>query len=104
MIVDLGKLASKCPYCGTDNYEATEVGTAPGIVGSVMIRHHDTPNEGDVSVCIRCGGVALFTGLDRNKRRPTESERAELLADEDVQRAVRAVHAVHDSTAGGRNG
>jgi hypothetical protein len=90
--VDLARIGP-CPHCGIDNGETAEVGTAPGIAGAVMVRHHDVPKDGDVNVCVRCGGVSLFTGVGRRKRLPLPSERLELLADDDIRAAVRAVHA-----------
>ena len=50
----------------------------------------DRPSPGDVSLCWKCGGAAIFT--DDGVRLPTPDEATELDADPDV-RAARAAMA-----------
>ena len=42
------------------------------------------PGDGDISICIYCGALAVFTDNGTAFRWPTESEREIFLADEDV--------------------
>jgi len=50
-----------------------------------------SPTDGDVSVCLYCAAISLFTGNGRHTRRPTDEERTDLLADPDVSRAAGGV-------------
>jgi len=72
----------RCPSCATPLDGATSVG------------HGHRPNAGDVTVCIYCGAILIFTARG-GLRPPTPDERAELAADPTVQRAVKAVAVVH---------
>lgn len=69
-----------CPFCGRNNPLVSETG--PGDAW---------PNEGDVSICWRCGEVAIFDlAHDGGLRRPNLAEEAEIAADDDIQQALRA--------------
>jgi Zn ribbon nucleic-acid-binding protein len=60
-----------CPYCGHRHDRATiPIGDA-------------APKRGDVSVCIRCGGVGVFTRALR-MRKPLPGEIAEMAADPEL--------------------
>jgi hypothetical protein len=65
-----------CPYCGNQNNRVTDP------------RGDDVPKRGDVSVCIRCGGVGLFTRRLR-VRKPLPGEIAVLAADPELGPFVR---------------
>lgn len=68
-----------CPGCGRVNQVAT------GATG-------DIPEDGDVSICWGCGVIGIFAGDPLSHvRHPTDEERRELMADEGVQNAVRAI-------------
>lgn len=51
------------------------------------------PSAGDVSICLYCGNIAVFTGRGVELRTPTFDELAELASDPDVRRTVNAVRA-----------
>jgi hypothetical protein len=70
-----------CPECHTDNDAATSFEMDDAI-----------PSDGDVTVCLYCGALAIFTDETTLFRRPTAEERKELLANSDVVSAIRAVH------------
>ena len=53
---------STCPYCG---YVSDHAGT--------IEEHKAGPKEGDVSVCLKCGGICLFDE-SLNIVKPTEEE------------------------------
>lgn len=82
---------ARCPYCSYHTDQATELG-----------EHHHTPAEGDVSLCMRCGRLALFTGDGLRTRRPSRDERAELLTSREVQMSVKAWREWVDETGGVR--
>jgi hypothetical protein len=69
-----------CPGCHVNNDGATSV----ELDGAV-------PADGDATVCVYCGTLAIFTRGAKHLRRPTAAERTELLADPDVRTAMRAV-------------
>jgi len=76
---------SNCSYCN-EPFDA-----ATGGIGVLR--------DGDVSVCIHCGGLHLFAG-DRGKlRRPTQEELTELLNDPLIRTYQRIVRQLdHRST------
>ena len=63
----------QCPYCNAHNPSYTEMSSG---------RHQ--PSKGDVSICLMCSGVALFTGDGVLTRRPTFEEKHSLLGRPDV--------------------
>lgn len=65
-----------CPYCKKSNPLASGVGPSEGA----------RARPGDISICIECAGVAIFT--ENGARLPDVNERAELDADPNVRRAV----------------
>jgi hypothetical protein len=70
---------STCPHCGYDHDCATGLFSA------------DVPDEGDVSICIRCGQLCWFQrSAPGGLRKPTKKEKRELLRDDKVIRALAA--------------
>lgn len=70
----------RCWRCGKENFLATSFDDESAI-----------PANGDVSICIECGGVALFDDtVPDGVRKPTPSEKYELQNNEDVLRMVMA--------------
>ncbi len=69
-----------CPWCGRQNDALA--GTADPA---------DLPKPGDVSICWGCHGLALFTE-DGSLRRAKVAERARLLADPEIQKALAAMN------------
>lgn len=64
-------MKAACPHCGRVNDQhATD--------------EPKEPTEGDVSLCWKCGGAAIFT--DDGVRLPTEDEEREISQDPDVKR------------------
>jgi DNA-directed RNA polymerase subunit RPC12/RpoP len=71
-----------CLTCGQDIPEASAIEGA------------SSPSKGDVSVCLYCGAVAMFTGKGNEVRYPHPTELAEVLSDPTVQKVRRARHAL----------
>ena len=71
-----------CPYCGLANDCFSEVTPTPG---------EDRPQDGNMSVCIACAGVAVFFGGATKLRRPTPDEWGALSQLQVTQVAVQAV-------------
>jgi hypothetical protein len=69
---------NRCPYCGLTNDRASDP------TGDAV------PKRGDISVCIRCGGVGLFTRSLR-VRKPSPAELAEAMANPKVRRLQAAI-------------
>jgi hypothetical protein len=66
-----------CARCGYACDAASGVGSAPSAI----------PAEGSVSLCIRCGLLAIFTGgADPVLRAPTEQERRNIESDPELSR------------------
>jgi len=75
-----------CPFCSYKMDRAGATNTGRG------------PKPSDVSICIKCGGAAIFTRKLR-LRAPTTKERRELMLDDKVrhyQKAVRTVQSKKD--------
>jgi hypothetical protein len=73
---------SVCPIC------FTALDAASGVGGDLV------PSEGDVTVCLECGNIAVFT-VDLRLRVPTEEEFSQLKHDRRIlamQIAVRRLH------------
>jgi hypothetical protein len=72
------------PRCLTCN---ARIETTSDLFGDAEIK------AGDVSICLYCGAVALFTGNGNEVRYPSHEELGEILSDPSVQlaRAVRKV-------------
>lgn len=73
---------SSCPTCGAILDAATGM-------ERMTIADHLEPSPGDGTVCIRCGGLAIF---DKRLalRRPTSAERRELLRRPEIVAVHRA--------------
>lgn len=69
----------KCPCCGKPNDRSSPNDPADGA----------PPKTGDVTMCIGCGSLALYTE-DGSLRLPTMVEMAELVAMPNVQRVLHA--------------
>lgn len=69
---------SVCPYCGRQNTLASGMNV------------DEPPDEGSVNLCWRCREPSLFTA-DGSLRKPTDEERADIMADPDVKRALYAM-------------
>jgi hypothetical protein len=65
-----------CPHCGYEHELATRIGGPES----------DKPQEGNVSLCIRCGKASIFTS-DLQLRNPTADESAQLATNKLVVQA-----------------
>jgi len=64
-------LKANCPHCGRLNDQhATD--------------EPKEPTEGDISLCWKCGGAAIFTS--DGVRKPTDEEEADISKDPDVKK------------------
>jgi hypothetical protein len=73
-----------CPHCGTSQDLATNAtGARP-------------PQAGDVAVCWRCHGIAVFAAgpFGVVRRKPTEQEDARIRSDPRLRRVLAAARAV----------
>ena len=77
-----------CPQCGAVN------DTADGV------EHEEAPTPGDISVCMYCAAVTVFTN-DLKLRTPTSEEMANIRSDAEIwatiKEAQRAIHAAFSS-------
>lgn len=71
----------ECPYCHAHNECFTGMRKGLG-----------APGKGDVSICLGCSGVALFTGVGIEVRKPTMEEKHVLFCDPSVQNGIRIVN------------
>jgi hypothetical protein len=77
---------SACWDCGI------ELTGADGVGGT-----DHPPAPGDVSLCIYCEALSIFTGKGLEMRKPTEEESREAEADPDIIRARPVVARVRDA-------
>jgi hypothetical protein len=66
-----------CPRC------AKQLDDASAADGS-----DDMPGPGDVSLCLYCGHLSVFTGQGIERREVTNTERSELLAQPEVRQVM----------------
>jgi hypothetical protein len=78
----------RCPHCRTVADDYTPFDTADPV-----------PTEGAVSLCVYCLGLSIFTGEGLDKRKPTEAELIEIMADPQVIKAIRVLEAWPDRPA-----
>jgi hypothetical protein len=69
-----------CPFCG---HWLDRLWAGPG-------NPEATPRPGDVTICIKCGGLMILDP-DLRVRPPTDDEQAEALADPQVSLLITAV-------------
>ena len=70
-----------CPSCGAK------------VDGHTAVGHEDVdPDPGDVSICLYCSGISIYTPL--GLREVTDEEWHSIMAQEDVQKALAAIAAV----------
>ena len=70
---------ARCPHCNAPTDDYTPVGRA------------SKPDAGSVSLCIYCLGIAVYTGEGLLTRKPTREELVDIMADEQVIGAIRAM-------------
>jgi hypothetical protein len=70
-----------CPHCGNESDDYT------------VVRGAQAPSAGDVSVCLYCSCVSVFTGEGLVKRKPTAEELPVFMADSAVQEALARIDA-----------
>jgi hypothetical protein len=74
-----------CPSCGY-GFDVSSAIDGSGVA----------PTEGDVTICIQCAEIAVFTEEGRGLRVPTVTERAEALTNPEVIMAMFAVRMVRE--------
>lgn len=79
--------AAKCPVCGYQATVASE-GAYGVTVGNEIQR---APLAGDVSICLECAAVNIYTDSAGNLRRPTAEELITIANDERIRSAVNKV-------------
>lgn len=73
-----------CPACGAN------------LTGAFNSEDDEGPKAGDASLCAECRALLVYSGSPVDSLRyPTPNEERKLLADENVQRAIAALAAVH---------
>lgn len=75
-----------CPHCERELDAASAMDGGP-----------QRPEAGDLSVCLYCAGVSVFTGEGLIKRLPTKAELAEIDGDSRIAAAQRVVRATWES-------
>jgi hypothetical protein len=81
-----------CPLCGS-TLDAT--GPVDALAGYEMT---EVPDAGGPSLCFRCEGIAIFTGVGMELRAPTEAELITFTLDPEVmagRRLLRRFKATH---------
>jgi hypothetical protein len=73
-----------CPFCGHILDRVTAGPQNPGA----------TPEPGDVTICIQCGGLLIMDERVR-VRPPTREEQAQVMTDPGVVRLIEAIANVH---------
>lgn len=69
-----------CPFCHD---------TVP-LASSIKADEHDAPEDGDFSICWRCGEVGVFASKAAGgSRKPTRAEKHLIARDADLQFALR---------------
>jgi hypothetical protein len=72
----------KCPNCGVKN-------------DAVRGEHGEKgPTEGDISICLYCTALAVFTDTKGHVRLPTPEEQVILDSDPTIQRMLKAARAI----------
>lgn len=71
-------LTLTCPYCGKLNTHHTNTDG------------DKAPEDGDIAVCIDCGGAGIFDMHERCLRLPTEIEVGEMRESPEVRRVIAA--------------
>jgi hypothetical protein len=61
-----------------------------------------SPKAGDISLCARCGNIAIFTGIKLQRRPATEVEKGKALADQATLAAVTMIK--HKAAVRGKQG
>jgi hypothetical protein len=82
-----------CPFC---RHPLDRVTAGPDNPDAV-------PQEGDITVCIQCGGLLVFKD-DLKVRPPTAEEQAEIMADPQVIQMVTAITGIQIKARRGDNG
>lgn len=80
-----------CPHCGTA-HELHSAVTRPGKAPA-------SPNDGDISICISCGELAIFDMHERCLRFPTIDEANALESNPDLQLCRAAWRAMKDANS-----
>ena len=78
------RLDATCPHCLAPHDAAF---AADG-------NEYITPSPGDVTLCIHCAGLAVFTAT--KPRKPTEEEMKVFLEDENIITAMVAIRAANE--------
>ena len=72
------RIPRRCPHCGTVNDGHTAVDGSSAC-----------PQAGDVSICLYCSGVAIFT--EHSLRVLDDAEFNEVMADPEMQQAIQVI-------------
>lgn len=75
-------MSIECPSCGNVLDGATEVHGSDA----------SPPGEGDLSICVYCSALSVFTGIGLDKRKPTKDELRTALSDERVRLVLAAIN------------
>jgi hypothetical protein len=73
-----------CPVCG---YR---------VDGSQALTADHPPSDGDAAVCLACASLGIYTFGVTALRLPTPEERASIIRQDDVQKAVAAIIELRD--------
>lgn len=87
---DVEPSADLCPQCGHVNDAATHLNAEPM-----------TPAAGDVSICLYCSAVCVFTGEGYAVRLPTAAELAEFMSTQQIIDALATLLEFRNSDAWG---
>jgi hypothetical protein len=71
--------ATRCPYCGTSHGQAVPIGDAGALLNE--------PEDGDISLCVRCGRWVIFDSTaSGGMREPTPEEHRTITRDVHARR------------------
>jgi hypothetical protein len=71
--------ATRCPYCGASHGQAVPIGDAGAMLNE--------PEDGDISLCVRCGRWVVFdSAASGGMREPTPEEHRTIARDVHARR------------------
>lgn len=94
--------ATPCPACGYVVDDATALTTQDGESASCVHEGGPTPDAGDISICLRCSWITIFTGNELETRPMTEAESVLINTDPTVIKMIRTMNRYYGANPAAR--